>query len=193
MAQNQAPVATLDAVQRIMSKRSKITEDMVGQFVVVTVQGNGNIIMPKNKDGEYIKSAIDDSVLEKRIFNVDSNSGVAMRNDRTKELLRKAYAAERSGDSATAALLYNDYLNKTRISFGVLSSSSLFDKIKSGDQIKAKVAKVTTSNGSLLTLEEISIVAPYVPQKSDVDLKAELGIEEASEPQGSVAFAAAEA
>jgi len=190
MAQTQSPINTLQSVQNIMNSRKKITDAMEGQFVVLTVRGNGNRIAVKDAKGDAVMAAgTTDVLLEKKIFNVNCNSSVAVKNDRTQSILRAGYTAEKAGDSAEAALQYNNYLNKTQVSFSVLSNSPLFDKIQSGDQIKGKVQLITTAKGSILTLDpkSLSIVAPSLGEDSSFDLTS-MAIAEETAPEEGVSF-----
>lgn len=158
MATQSARISSLQSVQNIINSRATITEQMEGSFQVLTVRGNGNIIPVKTKDGELVPAADGSGVmLEKRILNCVCNSGIAMKNERNQATLREAYAAEKAGNLDKAAELYNTYLNKTQVSVSVLSTSALFNKIQDGDQVKGKVQKITTENGSILTLDPKSL------------------------------------
>lgn len=158
MATQSTRISSLQSVQNIINSRATITEQMEGSFQVLTVRGNGNIIPVKTKDGELIPAADGSGVmLEKRILNCVCNSGIAMKNERNQATLREAYAAEKAGNLDKAAELYNTYLNKTQVSVSVLSTSALFNKIQDGDQVKGKVQKITTENGSILTLDQKSL------------------------------------
>lgn len=172
MAQTQTRITTIASVQNIMNSRKKITEAMNGQYIVLTVRGNGNTIAVKDKNGDAVKAAGSDLLLEKKIFNTLCNSSVAVKNERNQATLKEALAAEKAGDSAKAGELYNDYLNKTQVSVSVLSGTSNFDRIQDGDQIKGRVQVITTEKGSILTLDPktISVVAPGYGEDSSFDL-----------------------
>ena len=178
--------STLASVQNIMNSRRLVTEDMAtnGRLVVFTVRGKGTVLPVKTKAGDDVPAADGSGEqLMKRIFNVVANSQLAINNKRNQDLLRAGYAAEQAGDTAKAEELYNEYLNAIQVSFNVLSTSSAFNKITDGDQIKASVAKVTTENGSLLTLDakSIAVVAPEMAGATKVDLLALMAVPSAPE------------
>lgn len=156
---------TSASVKAIMSKRSTIPETAVGKRVKFLLQGNGNTIEVKDKDGELVMSSIpgyEGTVLQKRIYNLRANSAVAMHNQRTRQYLIDALAAEKAGEGAKAHELFNEYLNATQMSFGILLPATIVEKLASGVEIAATVTRVDTDNGSLLTIDPstISIVEP---------------------------------
>jgi hypothetical protein len=158
MAQTTSRINTLQSVQNVLNARKQITEAMEGSFQVLTVRGSGNVIPVKTKDGENVPAADGSGLmLEKKLFNLVCNSAIAIKNPRNQAILREAYAAEKAGDATKAAELYNQYLNKTQVSISVLSTTAMFDRIQDGDQIKGKVQKITTENGSILTLDPKSL------------------------------------
>lgn len=151
------------SVKSIMSKRTLIPESAIGKRTVLTVQGNGNVIDVRNKAGEFISSVVDPNlVFQKKIFNCKAVSGIAMANPRNQQLLRDAIAAERSGDAEKASGLFNDFLNAVQLSFSIPLPSAKADKISDGVEIAGLIEKVTTENGSLLTVDAstISVVEP---------------------------------
>lgn len=153
------------SVKGIMNKRILIPATAEGKTYLFTVQGNGNVIDVKNKDGELVQSIVEPgTVLQKTIFNTRANSALAMGLDINKQLLKDAVAAERAGDTAKAHELFNAYLNAVQISFSVLHPSSLLNQLSTNVDIKGKVQKITTDNGSLLTIDpsSIAIVAPEI-------------------------------
>lgn len=187
MATTQARINTLQGVQNVLNSRKRITEQMVGTHVVMSIRGNGNVIDVKNKQGELVPAADGSgAVLQKKIFNLVTNSDIAIKNERNKQILRDGYKAEQAGDSAKAAELYNDYLNKTQVSISVLSTSANFNKIANGDQVKGKVQKITTDNGSILTLDpsSLSVVAPGLGEDTAMDLLSMLVEEPAAASEG---------
>lgn len=160
MATQTAPrtISTLKAVQSILNSRKRITTLMAGQSVILTVRGNGNIIDVKNKEGEvFIQIGTEDTVLQKKIFNVVCNSDVAIKNKRNQQTLRDAYAAEQAGEVEKAAELYNEYLNKTQISVGILAGHKLYNTLRDGDDLKGKVQLIDGPNGQVLTLDPKSL------------------------------------
>lgn len=169
---------TSTSVKAIMQKRSTIPATAEGQRVKFLVQGNGNVIDVKDKEGKLVLSSIpgyEGTVLQKKIFNLRANSAIAMQNERTRGYILNALKAEKAGGKITldvdgkpveftASDLFNDYLNSTQMSFGILLPSTIADKLASGVEIAATVVKVDTDNGSLLTIDPstISIVEPEV-------------------------------
>lgn len=156
---------TSQSVKAIMNKRSTIPAEAENKRVKFLVQGNGNVIDVKDKDGEFVMSTIpgqEGTVLQKKIFNLRANSGLAMASDRNRQYLIEALKAEKAGDAKKADELFNQYLNSVQMSFGVLLPSAVADKLTSGVEIAATVVKITTENGSLLTIDPstISVVEP---------------------------------
>lgn len=158
---------TIASVSAIMKKRSTIPAEAENKRVRFLIQGNGNVIDVLDKEGNPVTSTIEGyegTVLQKKIFNLRANSGVAMSNSRTRQYLLDGIKAEKAGDKEKAHELLNQYLNSAQMSFGVLLPSAVADKLTSGMEIAAQVVKVTTENGSLLTIDPstISIVEPEV-------------------------------
>lgn len=151
------------SVKNIMNRRSLITGTEKGK-VILTVQGNGNVIDVTDAAGEPVANVVagDGTQLQKKIFNLKANSAIAMANPINKQLLKDAIAAEKAGESEKAHELFSQYLNKVQVSFGLLLPSKFEDELADGVEIAAKVQKVTTEKGSLLTIDTatISIVAP---------------------------------
>lgn len=146
------------AVLAIMNKRDRVLATQEGKKVRLTIQGNGNVIYVTDKDGELVQSLREPGTgLQKRIFNTRANSEIAMQNDRNKQLMKDARAAEKAGKTEEASGLFNDYLNAVQLSFGILLPSTIADKLSSGMDISAEVVKITTPNGSLLTIDPSTI------------------------------------
>lgn len=178
MAQN---LLNKDAIVRIMNKRALITKALVGRKVLLTIQGNGTVVDVLTKDGDPVMSITDpDVVLQKKIFNVRANSEVAMSNSRNKQILKDAIAAEKAGDEQAAHELYNDFLNKSQVSFGVILPSAIADKLGNGVDIAAKVELISTENGELLTIDPstISVKEPEVLGATAFSLNAVFGEDE---------------
>lgn len=155
------------AVKSIMSKRITIPALAVGKRVRMLVQGDGNVIDVKTKDGELVMSTIpgqEGIVLQKKIFNTKANSGLALTNPRNRQFVIDGLKAEKAGKPAEAHDLFNAYLNAAQISFGVLLPSTVADKLHNGDEIAATVIQIDTDNGSLLTIDPstISVLEPEV-------------------------------
>ncbi len=165
--QTQNRPLTKSSVVSIMNKRKLVPTTMVGHKVTFTIQGNGNTIDVVNKAGELVLSTIagqEGIVLQKRIFNTKANSQLAMSNARTQQYLKDALVAEKAGKAEAASELFNQYLNATQVSFGILLPSAIADQLSAGVDIAAEVILVTTDAGSLLTIDPstISIKAPEV-------------------------------
>lgn len=170
---NTQRLMTSQSVRSIMNKRILIPAEAVGKRVKLAIQGNGNTIDVKDKEGKLVASYLDKSVvLQKTIFNTKANSGLAVTNSRNRQLLKDAMAAEKGGDAEKAHELFNEYLNATQLSFGILLPSSIVAKLAAGVEIAATVDKVTTDNGSLLTIDPstISIVEPEIYGKTTFNM-----------------------
>lgn len=120
-----------------------------GVMPQIVLDSKGNEVMAANGSGKLLK----------KIYNVLATNEDAVA--RLQPVFDAAVDAEIAGDVETAASLYNYWLNRTSISFNVLSTSSLFNTDLSGEEIQAPLKVVTTDNGSLLTLDEklIKVVA----------------------------------
>jgi hypothetical protein len=148
----------LDAVKNIFNSRANVTKGLVGKRVILTVQSPGTEIEVKNKEGENVMEAgTDDTLLMKKIFNCKANSAVAIANDRNREILKSANELEKSGSIDKAHDGYNDYLNKVQLSFSVLSTQSIFNKIQQGCEVAGQVQLISTENGEILTLDPKTI------------------------------------
>jgi hypothetical protein len=183
------------AVQVIMKQRGLVQEAQAGKKkVLLTVQGNGVIVDVKDKEGAFVQSVTEPgTVFRKMIFNVKANSDLAMRNPLNTAILKDAVLAERAGEAEKAHELYNSYLNKVQVSFSIPLPSKLEDKLSDGVEISARVEKITTDNGSLLTIDPktISIVEPDALGKTTFDLDALLGTLAEEEPEAVSAEGAA--
>lgn len=173
---NNVRTLTSSAVKAIMSKRSTIPAEAVGKRVKFIIQGDGNVIDVTDKAGNVVRSITDtDLVLQKKIFNLKANSGLAMQNERTRSYIKNGLVAEKLGADGkvhgeingvtgdyTAHQWLSAYLNSTQISFGVLLPNSVLAKLTGGVEIAATVQKIDTDNGSLLTIDasSISVVEP---------------------------------
>ena len=156
----QKRLMTSASVKSIMSKRITVPAEASNKRATFTIQGDGNVIDVKDKDGELVTSTIpgyEGTVLQKKIFNLQANSAIAMANPRTRQFIIDGLKAEKAGDSAKADELFNSYLNGAQMSFGVLLPSAVVDQLKKGVEIAARVVTVTTENGSLLTIDPSTI------------------------------------
>lgn len=151
------------SVVSIMNKRAKITEQHIGKKVLLTIMGNGTVVDVKNKAGEHVQSVVEPgTVFQTKIFNLQANSSIAMSNPLFKTLSAEGVAAEKAGNFTLASEKFTEFLNKTQISFNIPTSSSVTDKLVDRVDISARIIKITTENGSLLTIDPstISIMAP---------------------------------
>lgn len=158
---------TSNSVKSIMAKRDLVHDTKIGKKVILTIQGDGNIVDVLDKEKNPVTSTIpgyEGTVLQKRIFNLKANSSIAMQNQRTRQLFIDGCVAEKQGDVEGASELFNEYLNRCQLSFGVLLPSAVVDQLGNGVDVAAKVIGVTTENGSLLTIDPstISVQAPEV-------------------------------
>jgi len=190
MSTQQRPL-NAQSVNSIMKKRATLPVSMVGKKVVMTVQGDGNVIDVKNAKGELVLSTLagqEGTILQKRIFNTKTNSQLALSNPRNRQWLADAAKAEKAGNAEAASELYNQFLNACQVSFGIILPSAIADKLANGVDISATVIKVDTENGSLLTIDPstISIKEPEVlDYGTSFDVSAFLGegaAEETSAP-----------
>lgn len=157
---------TSGSVKSIMSKRDLVKSSHIGKKVVFTIQGNGNTIDVRDKAGELVQSTIpgqEGTVLQKAIFNLKANSQLGMSNERTRKYFIDGCVAEKQGDVELASELFNKYLNASQLTFGVLLPSAVVDQLSNGVDIAAKVIKVDTENGSLLTIDP-STIAVQAPE-----------------------------
>lgn len=155
----------------IKSRVTTVTKDNVGRTGVFTIIGKGNVQGVKNKKGEPVASYGDADVqFEKKIFNCNANSGVAMKNPRIHAILIAGLKAEKAKANVTFTLnekegaksysaheLFDAYLNKIQLSFNIPLPSPIADKLGHRDEISARVQLITTERGELLTLDPKSI------------------------------------
>jgi hypothetical protein len=166
---------------QVDSKRAKaffdarllVTNAHIGKRITVFVRNDGNVIDVQDKEGNLVMEVNNpDTVLRKRIFNGNANSEAAILAANNRALREEALKAEKAGDAAKASELFNDYLNKTQFSFSVLSTSSMFDKIRGGMEVTGTVQEVVTDNGRLLTLDSstLAIKEPEVLKKPSTSM-----------------------
>jgi hypothetical protein len=170
---------TQQGVIAIMKQRALVTLSHVGKRIRLLVQGNGNVIDVTDAAGELVQSVSEPgTVLRKKIFNLRANSEVAMKNPRTRQILVDALAAEKAGDTEKASELFNDYLNKTQVSVGVLLPSAVAEQITANTEIIGTVEQITTEKGSLLSLDPktIAIAQPEEVKKAEFSLEELTGV-----------------
>lgn len=156
-----------DAALKILSSRSLITAAMAGQLIRTTIVGQGTTLPLTDKDGNQVK---DDkgAPLYKHIYNAKLTSQIAQVNERNREILKKAIAGDEEA--------MNDYLNKTQVSFNVVLRSGQVPPFAQGQVIDGIVDIVTTDNGSLITLKNVTTpVAKTLGTKAVASLEDLLG------------------
>jgi hypothetical protein len=144
--------------QKVFASRNLLTADLVGEEVVITLQGDGNTVDMERADGSAVVDEATGEVVRKRIHNAKFNSELAIQAAPNKALLNEAVAAEKAGETDKAHELFNKYLNKVQLSFSIPSSSKHFGTLRDNQRIKGIVQRVDTENGSLLTIDPKSIV-----------------------------------
>lgn len=194
---------TLTSVKSIMQKRALINPEMAGKLVELFIQGNGNTIDVKDSSGELVQSVAEPgTVLRKMIFNCRANSGLAMQNDRNRQLLKAGATAERTGAKVSFDLgegakeysadeLLSAYLNRVQFTFSVLlnGSTTLVDKLSNGVLIKGVVQRIEPTAErkaeqpnatAILTIDSstISLVAAEKVGTTTFDIDDILGEEE---------------
>lgn len=172
---NKFTVKTLEA---IFNKRKMASSALVGRKIVVTIQGDGNVVDAQDASGNPVPS-VNGGILQKRVFNTRANSEVAVRNQRNRDILAQIKIANKSGDENKVDELVNEYLNKVQLSFNVLSGSAFFEEgvLQNGAEISATLQEITTPKGSFMTLDpsSISVLKPATLGESkfsfDMDLE----------------------
>ncbi len=168
------------SVKAIMSGRTAIPADANGRTYEFIIQGAGNVIDVKTKDGQFVQSVVNpELVLQKKIFNVRANSQLAMGNKRNVDLLINGIKAEKAagkvkgfiGDAEgeySAHEYFNAYLNAVQMSVGILLPSAKADQLADGVRISGTCELITTENGSVMTIAQnsISILAPEKAAKT---------------------------
>lgn len=146
------------SVINIMNRRSLVPATMEGKKVRLTIQGNGTLVDVKDKEGNLVLSILEDGTnFQKIIYNTGSNSGLAMSNPRNKEYGALGLAAEKAGDRDEAHKQFSLLLNAMQLSFSVPATSAVNAQLGDRVDIAAKVIKITTDNGSLLTIDPTTI------------------------------------
>jgi len=147
------------AVENIMSKRGKLDASLEGRKVRFTVTTNGNpFIVVRKNTGEVVESIVEPGTpFEKMIYNLDANSSLAMANKLNWAIAADATKLEAAGDFAGAHAKYNEFLNKMQVSFSIPVTNPIWRQIGRNVDIEGRVQKITTANGSLLTLDPTSI------------------------------------
>jgi hypothetical protein len=151
------------AVQNIMNKRKVLDAKLVGKKVSITIKGNGTQIMVTTKEGKVVESVVEPGTpFEKVIFNLGANSSIAMLNKANWALAAEGLKAEKAGDPAKAHEFFSDFLNKMQVSFSIPTTLPVLALLGDQADIEARVIRVDTENGSLLTIDPatIRVLAP---------------------------------
>lgn len=162
---------------------------MLNRKVIASIVGNGNVIDVTDKAGNLVQSADGSGILRKRIFNLNATSEVAMKNPANIALLQQIKALHTAGADGKPVVvagqeqvvhdLINEFLNKTQVTFSLLSGTSLFDSadLTNGSEISGKLIEVVTDKGSLLTIEPstISVAEAIVPDAEKFDFSLTVG------------------
>jgi hypothetical protein len=172
-----------------MNKRALVKTSMVGKTIAITIQGTPQTIDVVNGEGEKVQSIREaGTVLQRMIFNCKANSEIAMKNPRNHAMLQNGLKAEKFGKPVvgtikgiekayTADEWFNAFLNAVQLSFGVLLPAAITDDLGNRVEIAAKVQKIDTENGSLLTLDPstIRVKAPEVLEDTKFSMESFLG------------------
>lgn len=146
------------AARNIIAKRKIFRTSDVNELLKFEIQGKGNTIAVTKQDKSVVLDA-QGNPLMKTIYNTKVNSHVAMLNPRNQEILKGAMQFESDGDDEAAHRAFNDYLNKIQVSFSVIINPGQKTTVFSnGDLVKGRVTLVTTENGQLLTVENVTAV-----------------------------------
>lgn len=153
-----------NAVQKIMNKRKTLEAKLVGKKVSLTVKGNGTQVMVTRKiDGSVVESVVEPGTpFEKVIFNTNMVSSIAMANKANWAFASDGLKAEKAGDPAKAHEFFTTFLNKMQVSFNIPTTSPVLALLGDQADIEARVIRVDTENGSLLTIDPatIRVLAP---------------------------------
>jgi hypothetical protein len=159
-------IGKVDA-ERIFNNRHQtgvINRNNVGEQYTFRIAGPGNDIDVTDRDGNLVQSVVEPGiVLRKRIFNVTAISAIALANPVIMALAVQAEDAEKAGDAVLADELYNQWLNKTSVSFSVLHPlKPEMANLQTGDRVKAVVTLLTPeengTKGELITLKDVNVV-----------------------------------
>jgi hypothetical protein len=142
-----------DAALKIISSRIPVSAAMVGQLIRTTIVGNGTTVPLTDKTGAQVNGS-DGQPLFKHIYNVKARSEVAQMNERNRGYLKAALGGDEEA--------LNTYLNKTQVSFGVILRAGQVPPFVAGQVVDGIVDMVTTENGSLLSLKNVTSPAAKV-------------------------------
>ncbi len=139
------------AQRRFDSIKNQLSVSDEGKTLKFVVTHGGNVVAAMRADGKQAKSN-DGTPLYKRIYSID-----AVNVNNTARYANLVAQAKASDNASVASDLYNEFLNRTEVSFNVLSGSRLYNQSLVGRQIEARVMVVRTEKGNLVTLDPKSI------------------------------------
>jgi hypothetical protein len=144
-------------VRSIIASRSIVKTVQVGDTVRFHIQGNGVTIPVKTSAGAIVMANGTNIPLTKTIYGTKVNSQVAMMNERNRQLLKDAVAAEAAGaDDFEVTKAFNTYLNKIQVSFSILHNPGRkIETFYNKQLVEAEVELITTDNGQLLTFTNV--------------------------------------
>jgi len=149
----------------IINKRITVNPTMIGDSIVLTVQGTGQFLPQGHK---YTVAGVErTNQFDRTIYNVRASSSLLMTSAEGKKLFKDAMLAESAGDVEKAHELFNSYLNYVQLSFSVINNGRGTERsFNSGDDIKARITQVVSQAGTTsLQLEDVSYVAPKVVRR----------------------------
>lgn len=151
---------TRKSFDKVMNSRINATVEAAtkSRTVFLTIKGNGNTIDVKDKTGATVcQAANPEVVLQKKIFNTNANSAVAMKSPANIQLYKDACAAEKAGETDKAHELFNSLANNLQMSFGLLLPSKFEYELSDGVEISAKLQLITTEKGQIITIDPKTI------------------------------------
>lgn len=170
-------ISSKDQALKILNSRKRIAAGNVGTLMQTVIVGNGTIVPVTDKDGNQVYGS-DKQPLFKVIYNTKLNSAVAQANARNQAILKEALGLYAAGKADEAGEKINEYLNKVQVSFSIILPTGQAAPFASKQVVQGQVAMVTTENGSLLTLENVSAVRAVEAQAVSIDsFEALLGAE----------------
>lgn len=169
------------AFTNILNRRVLIATTDVGSQLVLTVQGDGQLL-PQGY--EYTgRAGKTENMFDRRIYNVQASSALSMARKENRRILAEALKAKAAGDTELATDKFNAYLNAIQVSFSVIINPGVAERrFANGDQIKGTVALVDTKAGEKqLVLESVSLKPAVVKERTKFAISDLLGEEELAE------------
>lgn len=174
------------SVENFLKKYIRVTNDAIGEHVKFTISGNGNIVPVLDADGNNVMSQIpgeEGVLLEKKIYNLQAMSSLALSNSRNKAWAKEGAAAEVAGDKLKAHNYFAAFTNAVQMSFSVIlngKGAKLAKELRDGSRISAKVVRIDSENGSLITIDPstITILEAKTLESADFSVSDFIGSEE---------------